>query len=373
MAEFLLRDAFTKATIEQIAAGIEAVHPGFDGAGFRKQVWRGFSALSFGDRSKKIRDGLRHFLPKDFPTAASILVRSLGPEPETEELSGFDGFYVFPLCSYVGTYGLDHPDVALPALYEMTKRFTAEGDIRPFIQKYPKQTLAFLKKLTRDPSPFARRLASEGTRPRLPLAGRLPDFQKDPTPVIALLDLLYRDPTLVVRRSVANNLNDIAKDNPEVVVSTLARWQKANPSPELDWMIRHALRTLIKQNHPGALQLLGFGSGAKELTIKVEQVTPRKLKLGESLHLSWSIRSSASRSQRLALNYVLYFKKANGQNKPKVFRLPTKTIAPKEKLLIEKTHKLRDFRNQTFYSGTQYVELVVNGKASARTAFELKV
>jgi 3-methyladenine DNA glycosylase AlkC len=165
------------------------------------------------------------------------------------------------LCAFVAEYGLAHRDLSLRALKEMTKRFSAEFAIRPFLDREPAAVVAVLADWALDPHPQVRRLVSEGTRPRLPWGMRLPKFVADPRPVLTLLELLKEDPELFVRRSVANNLNDIAKDNPDLVVATLRRW-KASRSPETKWLVKHALRTLIKQGHPDALGLLGYGHGA---------------------------------------------------------------------------------------------------------------
>ena len=367
----LLRDAFNPDVIRYISARIEGTYSSFDGESFASGVLDGFEELSFGDRARKITKGLAEFLPSNYQDALRILVASLGAEQTEEELSGFEGFYVMPFTMFVSTYGLDHPEISLTALYEMTKRFSAEGDIRPFIQKYPEKTMAFLHRLTRDSSPFARRLPSEGTRPRLPLAGRLPEFQRDPAPVIAILDKLCTDPNLMVRRSVANNINDISKDNPDVAVATLARWKVENPSNELDWLIRHGLRTLIKRGYPEALDLLGFIT--KGLEVLDWRISPTDIRLGESINISWQLRSTVEEPQQLALNYVIHFLKASGRNQPKVFRLPDKTLEPGASLKLSKTHKFLPFKNQRFYSGEHFIEIVINGETYGRSSCNLEV
>ena len=375
--QFLFRDIFSRERITYIGDRIAAAWPQFDLKGFVSTATDGLDALSYGDRAKKIRDALGLQLPTVFAEAADILVNALGPEPEIDEIKGFEGFYVMPLAMYVSEYGMEDPDAALHALYEMTKRFTAEGDIRPFLIRYPDKTLAFLRRLTADPSPFARRLASEGTRPRLPLSARLPEFQRDPAPVIELLDRLFSDENLMVRRSVANNINDIAKDNPGIAVATLARWKAeadggaTEQVERTDWLIRHGLRTLFKQDHPGALSLLGYESDG--VTVDGWSMDPRRVSLGGSIRFSISLRSSATDARKVALNYVIAFRKANGQNKDKVFRLRDQTLSPGAATTVEKTHHLKPFKNQVFYSGTQFLEVRVNGQSAFRVPFEMEV
>ena len=161
MAQTLLRDVFTHEVVRYIKERVGSAWPRFDAQKFERTIMDGFSELNFGDRSKRITETLIQLLPKEFVRSADILKRSLGPEPEADELTGFEGFYIMPLAGYVSKCGIDNPEVSLPLLYEMTKRFTAENDIRPFIRKFPQQTMQFLKNLTKDPSPHARRLASE--------------------------------------------------------------------------------------------------------------------------------------------------------------------------------------------------------------------
>jgi 3-methyladenine DNA glycosylase AlkC len=363
----LFRDAFTEETVEYIAQNLNRVNPDFERDSFLSFVLDGFLLLGFGDRAQRICDGLKKFLPRDRAKALNMVRQSLGPEPEKDFLDGFEGFYVMPLGMYVSQVCLDIPDLALPALKELTSRFTVEGDIRPFLLEHYEKTYEFLELLTEHPSPFVRRLASEGTRPRLPLASRLPMFQEDPSPVIRLLTRLYRDENLMVRRSVANNLNDISKDNPDTVVLTLRTWKEQGSDPDLDWLTKHALRSLIKQNHGGALELLGYHDGG--ITLKDFSLSARELTLGESCTISAEIHASAEAV--LAINYVIHFRKASGRLSPKVFRLPDKVLKSGEVFSLKKVHKFLPFKNQRFYEGEQRIELRINGKSYGSESFML--
>lgn len=358
--EFQFRDVYNPELVKKLGDNIQAVWPEFDSNGFAEAINPRLAALNYGARASLIADQLRQFLPQDYETAAAILIDALGPEPDAEELAGTEGFIIAPQCLFVSRYGLDEVDVSLNALYEMTKRFTAEGDIRPFIQEYPQKTMTFLHKLTQDPSPFARRLASEGTRPRLPLSSRLPAFQKDPTPVLELLEKLKEDPNLMVRRSVANNLNDISKDNGDEVVKTLERWQ-ALDTPEMDWMIGHALRTLIKQGHPGALRLMGYDPHVRvQVTDLMLQAS--EIKVGEVLVFSFKVQSLEERPSPLMVDYVIHYMKANGKQRPKVFKAIKKTIGPGETLHIQKKRSFAPISTRVFYPGKHLLEIQINGK-----------
>jgi 3-methyladenine DNA glycosylase AlkC len=367
---FQLRDVFNPTLVNKLAENIQKTWPEFDAAGFSADINSQLERLNFGERNALIRDKLGEYLPPDFPAAAQILIDSLGPELMGEELTGLDGFIIMPQCDFVAKFGLDYFDISMKALYEMTKRFTAEGAIRPFLQKYPEQTLKMLERWAEDKSPFARRLASEGTRPRLPLAPRLPQFIKDPRPVLKLLDKLKADPTLLVRRSVANNLNDIAKDNPDIVVETLREWQKSQDK-DTQWLINHASRTLIKQGHREALALLGYPPNPA-ITVQNLRLSSPAVNLGEALSFSFEIGSEADESQNLMIDYVIHHMKANGKLAPKVFKLTSKKLKAGETLRLSKKHVFKPINTRVYYPGRHKVGVQVNGQVLAEADFELR-
>jgi 3-methyladenine DNA glycosylase AlkC len=218
---------------KKIAKQILRVHSLFPAQDFLKEALAGYDDLELLERGRHIARALKQHLPHDFPQTAKILVASMGPKFDETENFGMAPFLYMPHVFFIAENGLKFLDESLDAYYEITQRFTAEFGIRPFLIQYPEKTLARLKNWAKDPSPHVRRLVSEGTRPRLPWAMRLPAFQKDPQPVLNLLELLKDDPELYVRRSVANNLNDIGKDNPAMLYKTARAWMK-KPSPERD-------------------------------------------------------------------------------------------------------------------------------------------
>lgn len=366
---FQLREVFNPRVVHKLSQDLRQTWPAFDADGFAADINPRLAALGFGERNALIRDKLYEYLPPDFPTAAQILIDSLGPE--LHDLAGFDDFVVMSQCDFVAKYGLDHFDISIEALYEMTKRFTAEGAIRPFLMKYPEQTLQRLEQMAHDPNPLARRLASEGTRPRLPLAPRLPQFIKDPRPVLKLLDLLKADPALLVRRSVANNLNDIAKDNPDVVVETLRKWQQ-NQNGETRWLIQHASRTLVKQGHREALALLGYPANPR---LRVENLGLDRpvVRLGESLGFTFELHSDTDEAQNLMIDYVIHHMKANGKLAPKVFKFTTKKLNPGERLRLSKKHPFRLINTRQYYPGRHRIEIQINGLIQAQAEFELEL
>ena len=198
---------------------------------------------------------------------------------------------------------------------------------------------------------------------------QLPQFKKDPTPVLPLLDKLRDDPALYVRRSVANNLNEIAKDNPDQVTDRLRRWNRT-PTEHTPWLTRHALRTLVKQGNPEALTLLGYPQSVA-VEISQFQVSPKNLSLGESLSLRVKLKSREEKPIRLMIDYVVHHMKANGKTRPKVFKWTKKTLQPGEILTLEKRHSIREISTRKYYAGKHEVELQINGKRYERRGFNL--
>jgi 3-methyladenine DNA glycosylase AlkC len=257
-----LKDLLGEEAIAFLAQNISLVDPEFDRAGFRLAARDGLEPLGIMQRGPHIARALRRFLPNRFEAAARVLLASLTPPLAETEGNGLGVFFYHPHTCFVAEYGLDPEhnggddpfEVSMEAQYELTKRFSAEFSIRPFLLQQQHRTLARLIRWTSDPDPHVRRLCSEGTRPRLPWAQRLPAFIRDPSPTLPILEALKDDPSLYVRRSVANHLGDIAKDHLEVVLATCDAWLH-DASPEVRWVIRHALRHPAKTGHQAALDL----------------------------------------------------------------------------------------------------------------------
>jgi len=358
--KFEFRSVFNEKSVTKTARKIKEVYPEFEEKAFIENVLDGFEILSYGDRNAKITDNLYHYLPKEFPTTVAILTASLGEEMQVEELEGYEGFYVMPLSTYVSRYGTEYYELSITALIEMTKRFTSEWAIRTFLELEEAKTLEHLKICAKSDNCHVRRLASEGTRPRLPLASRLYSFMKDPTPVLEVLECLKNEPTRLVQRSIANNLNDIGKDNPDAVVDFLTKWKEEDVK-DVDWIIRHATRSLVKEGHLGTLKLLGFDPSIAitkaSLSIKTPTIT-----LGASLEFECDIDFANDSREKVVIDYLLYFKKANGELKPKVFKLSTKSISKNGTLSLTKKHPLKPATTRKHYPGEHAVQLQINSK-----------
>jgi 3-methyladenine DNA glycosylase AlkC len=364
-----LKNHFGSEIPKRIAGTISAVFSDFDADTFLAEALKGYEVLDLTPRGWQIAKALRRHLPDDYPKAAEILIASLGPKLDRTEELGMAPFFYLPHVLFVAEYGLDHFEVSMQAQYELTQRFTAEFSIRPFLVRYPGETLARLETWTKDPSPHVRRLVSEGTRPRLPWAPRLRAFQKEPRPVLALLELLKDDPELYVRRSVANNLNDIGKDHPDLLVETARRWM-TDATEERRRLIRHALRSAIKRGEPGALGVLGFGKKVN-VAIRNATITPKRPRTGGSVTIGFEVVNKGSRRQRVLVDFRVHFVKANGKTSPKAFKLKTIELAPKETIPLGKTISLTEMTTRKHYPGTHRVEVVLNGTADPLGSFEL--
>jgi len=368
--KFLVRDVFNADVVKQLAAAIKKNYSKFDDASFTKEIVKEFPTLSFSERSALITDKLYEYLPKDFPVSCTILLKSLPKEIQGEALEGYGGFIVWPMSIYISRYGMQHFDLSINALYEMTKRFSAEGAIRYFLIEYPEQTLRIMEKWIDDPNPHVRRLVSEGSRPRLPWTIRLHQFIKDPKPVLRLLEKLKEDPILLVRRSVANNMNDIAKDHPELAADTLAKWNKSK-NPGTRWIVQHGSRTLIKMGNKKILNALGFGAD-EGISIKKLRIANTEVTFGSAVTFSFEVHAE-NKTAELMIDYIVHHKKANGGTSPKVFKLARKKIVPGEPLFIEKSHPFREITTRKYYPGEHFIEIQINGNVYGKKKFELNM
>lgn len=257
-----LADLLDREAIDCLAHNIRLVHPGFDDEAFRATATRGLEPLAILHRGQHLARALRAHLPGRYEDAVDVLIRSLTPPLERTDDLGLAVFFYLPHVSFVAAFGLDpeHNDgrdpfeTSMRAQHELTRRFSAEFSMRPFLIHQPDRTLARLMKWTADPDPHVRRLCSEGARPRLPWAIRIPAFIKDPRPVLPILEALKDDPELYVRRSVANHLGDIAKDHLNLAFEICERWV-SGASKERKWLIRHAVRHPAGKGVKAALRL----------------------------------------------------------------------------------------------------------------------
>jgi 3-methyladenine DNA glycosylase AlkC len=364
-----LKNSFGPDVPVRIADMVERVFPEFDRELFLQSALDGYGELELTPRARHISDALAQVLPSDRDRAIRIIVDSLGPEIGWDELTGMESFLFLPYVFFVADHGLDCFETSMRAQYVLTKRFTAEFSIRAFIERYPKETLERLGEWARDPNVHVRRLVSEGTRPRLPWAARLPSFQEDPSPVLELLEVLKDDRDEYVRRSVANNLNDISKDHPELVVEVTSRWW-LEASEDRKRLVRHALRTLVKAGNAGALAVLGF-SADSPIEIRAASCTPDVIEIGEKVRIEVDLENTSDQDAGALIDLRIYFVKANGSTSPKVFKGAELTLEARGVATVRKLISLAQHTTRKHYAGAHRVEVMINGVAHPGAEFEI--
>lgn len=352
-----------------IARMIRAVHPEFASADFVREAQQGYEALALMPRGKHIAQALRSHLPQDYPAAIAILLASLDqPHGRPAGLS-MASFLYLPHTLFVAEYGLDHFEPSMQAQHALTQRFTAEFSIRAFLQKHEAATLARFKQWATDPSAHVRRLVSEGSRPRLPWASRLPVFQKNPAPVLTLLELLKDDTELYVRRSVANNLNDIGKDHPELLAKTAKQWLQG-ASEDRRWIVQHALRSAVKRGEAGALEVLGFGQSAK-VEVSGARITPRRVVMGDKVNIAFDVSNTSNKAQQVLVDFCIHYVKASGKTGAKVFKLKVLDLGPGQTVRLSKTVSTAEMTTRKHHAGVHRVDVLLNGQPRELGVFEL--
>ncbi len=362
--------------VRSIGAHLLRADPKFARRDFEARALAGLAALELKARVLHVADALLAVLPTDVDRAAGLLEASLGPAGVGDDLSalrtsehGLGGWAVWPLTEAIARLAIDAPERGLAALHAMTQRMTAEFAIRPLIVRHPALCFATFTRWTRDPSAHVRRLVSEGSRPRLPWGVRLQALVADPSPTLPLLSALQDDPSAYVRRSVANHLNDIAKDHPARIAAWLAE-HLPGASAQRQALLKHASRTLIKQGEPAVLR--AWGLGAAFVGQATWSVAPAHVTIGEALTLTLSLRSSSPRPQRLVIDYAMHHVKADGATSPKVFKGWTLELGPREARALTRQHSFKVITTRRYYPGQHTAELRINGQAMGAASFELR-
>ena len=370
---FSLKDQlFNADTLGDLAAEYSAALPFFDAEAFHAEVVAGLKGRELLERLDWIADCIANRLAPDFPTMSAQLLAAM-PAKLDPGLSDDDfGRFIHAVPGILAVrHGLEeHHDQALDLLYEATQRFSMEFYIRPFLNRWPEDTLARLSHWAGDKNYHVRRLVSEGTRPKLPWAKKI---DMAPLDALPLLDRLFDDPTRYVTRSVANHLNDIAKIDATAVVDALTRWQASGrqTEKEMTWMTRHGLRTLIKQGHPAALEMLGYRQDApvRLSCVDLADVTPR---IGDGLALSLTLETGSKKDVPVLVDYVIRFHRPDGREGRKVFKLKQAVVPAGGSLDLSKRHVLKG--NATTFKlhpGLHAIEVQVNGRVLGQVAFDL--
>lgn len=339
----------------------------FGRAAFEKAALEGLDDLELLARGRHIGRALRAELPQEIPEALGTVIGALEAASDT---GSFEWLPISALVEAVGDEALAAPaslddrgfEACLAACRALTQRFTAEWCIRPFLELREGPTLARLTEWTRDPSEHVRRLCSEGTRTRLPWGRRLDVFIARPAPVLALIEHLKDDESEYVRRSVANNLNDLSKDHPDRVIATCERWWKDGDTARRR-LVKHALRTLVKKGDPQALAILGMDVAHAHAHVTVKgSVSPERVPIGGSARVSIHATNGGERAASVVIDLVVHYVKKSGKRGPKVFKGKTTSIAAGETIAFERTLSFVDVSIRKHEPGPHSIEAKVNGK-----------
>ncbi|MEU4094238.1 DNA alkylation repair protein [Streptomyces sp. NPDC026673] len=324
-------------------------------------------ALALRERSDLVRDAMLAAGPQD-PAALEAVVRAALPDPR------FTGWMIWPVTEAVaalasGTAEGTVFEDGLHLLADLTPRLTAEFAIRRMLNADLDRALAVVTRWTAHPDAHVRRLASEGTRPRLPWAVRVPEILARPEATLPILGALYKDPSEYVRRSVANHVNDISHARVDLAVEAAGRWSAA-PDAHTSRLVRHALRTAVKRGDRGALALLGF-EPATGLAVDGPAVAEPTVAVGGELRFAFTLENRGDKPLRLVVDYVVHYRKANGTTAPKVYKLTTRTLQPGERSEHTGARSFKPISTRVFHPGAHALELQVNGEPHGKVGFEV--
>jgi 3-methyladenine DNA glycosylase AlkC len=354
----LLKDNFNQALVTELAKGVQAAWPEFPARHFQKRVLDSdWEERELKQRVRHIATCLGHTLPDDYRAAIRILRET------SMRVQGWTGM-VYP--DFVELYGLDDWKTSISALAYFTPVFSSELAVRPFILRDPERMLSQMQTWSRNRNHHIRRLASEGCRPRLPWAMALPALKKDPRLILPILEELKDDPELYVRRSVANNLNDIAKDNPKITLKLAKAWR--GKSAETDWVTKHGCRTLLKQAHPDALALFGFAS-ASDARVTELALASKTVRIGGRLDFSFSLL--VKRSTRARVEYAIDYVKSRGQHSRKIFKITENTYA-KGSHEFARRQSFADMSIRKHYAGEHRISILNTGAEKADAPFRVR-
>ncbi len=360
----LLKDRYNKKFFSDLGQGLNEVIKNYDHDSFIKTIQKNpWKKMELKDRMKRIADSLAQILPVEYPKAI-LVFEKICEKLRVHESYGLEFMF---LPEFIEANGLEHFEESMKAMEKITSLTSCEFAIRPFIIKYPKKSIKRLIKWSKHKDLHVRRLASEGSRPRLPWAIALPDFKKNPQDILPILENLKNDPSEYVRRSVANNLNDISKDNPDLFIKTVKPWLGKNK--EVDAVVKHGSRTLLKAGDSHVYSM--YGINPKGVNISKFEI-PNSVKIGEKLNFSFIVSNSNKTKKYIRLEYGIYFLLKNGKLSRKVYKVSEGSFTKEESKAVERFHNFKIITTKKYYPGTHEIVIIANGKEIIKKAFTLK-
>ncbi|OXG06657.1 3-methyladenine DNA glycosylase AlkC [Flavobacterium araucananum] len=362
----LIKDIYSVSFYEKFGQAVAEVHSAFDKQKFIKAIYEDdFAQKEWKDRMKHTTVVLHQFMPENFPEAVATIDKIIENLKKNKFTDGNLAFIFF--ADYIETYGLDDFKTSVKAFVSITQFISCEFAVRPFILKYKEKMIDEMVQWSLHENHHVRRLSSEGSRPRLPWAMAIPFLKKDPASILPILENLKYDPSEYVRRSVANNLNDIAKDNPQIVLEIAGKWR--GTSPETDAIIKHGARTLLKQGHPEILSHYGLESINIELS-SFEIKTPI-VRIGDYLQFQFYLNNKNQEAKTVRLEYAVHYKKAKGHLAKKVFKISEKSYQPNQFVKVDRNQSFKIITTRVFHTGIHQLSVIINGTESEVLEFEL--
>ncbi|MGM0834720.1 MAG: DNA alkylation repair protein [Bacillota bacterium] len=356
-----LKSMYNEDFLCQFGSKVKSVHKDFDSSGFVAAVLgSGWDSLELKARMRRITISLGKYLPWSYDDALEILFKIDG------ECVGFP-YMFFP--DFVEVYGQveEDWDLSMKALERFTIRSSSEFAVRPFLIRHPKRMMEQMYVWSKDSNEHVRRLASEGCRPQLPWGQALPLFKKNPDPILPILDQLKADPYLYVRKSVANNLNDISKTHPDLVIQIAKAWYGENE--HTNWMIKHACRTLLKKGNKQVLAIFGYED---DQTIQLTSFTLKSDTISIGMELNFSFELQADKDTKARIEFAIDYVKAKGNRSRKIFKISETQLKKGETRVYAKNHSLKDLTTRKHYKGIHTLSIILNGKEKSSLDFRVE-
>lgn len=365
----LFKDVFFKpGFIKELSDALDAVLPVFDKKKFQAEVFdEAWGSKELKQRTRHLVHVLHRVLPSNFPDAANAIVKIVQHLRSQPGREGSFGYICLP--EYIEVYGVDSYKESVKAMEYITQFMSCEFAVRPFILKYEDKMMKQMLVWAGHKDARVRRLASEGCRPRLPWAMALPEFKKDPARILPILEKLKTDTDVWVHKSVANNLNDISKDNPQLAITIFKSW--LGKSKTTDWIVKHAARTLLKQGNAEVMALFGFKKD-KNIVLSNFVINTPKVPKGKHLEFTFQLQNKGKKAAVIRVEYGMYYLRANGSHTKKVFKISEREYQGGSTTAITRRQSFKPITTRTYYPGVHKVSVIINGHEMAVEEFLLQ-
>ena len=363
-----LKNIYNDVFFAELKAGLQKAIPEIDTKKFINAVKnKEWATMELKQRMRDLSTVLHDHLQGNYKSKLAKVLKLITVLPAQSKVQYSSLAYMY-LPDFVAQYGLSNIDLSLKAMEKINLVTSCEFAIRPYLLSDEKRVMDQMLVWSKHPHKNIRRFASEGCRPRLPWAAAIPSLKKDPSPILPILENLKSDKEVYVQKSVANNLNDISKDHPELVINIAKNWQ--GTSAITDWIIKQGCRGLLKSGHPGALHLFGTGSQVKA---RIKQLTLNKttLLIGDILHFDFELELREKAGCKLRLEYAVFYKKANGSLSKKIFKINEGFYENNRLYYFSKKHSFKELTTRKHHAGGHAISIIVNGNELATESFKL--